>query len=86
MMFKTEQMSVQQGIHKYGEEGKKSAMKEIENLTDNECFGEIDYNSIAQEMKDKALPILMFMIIKRNGNIKTKGVANGSYQRVYTDK
>ena len=86
MMFKAEHMSMQQGIHKYGEEGKKSALKEIANLTDNECFGEIAYNTLTQEMKDQALPILMFMIMKRNGNIKSRGVANGSVQRAYTDK
>ena len=28
----------------------------------------------------------MFMIIKRNGNIKTRGVANCSFQLVYTNK
>ena len=86
MMFKAEHMSIQQGIQRYGEDGKKSAMKELRNLTGNECFGEIDYTSITQEMKDKALPILMFMIMKRNGDIKSRGVANGSFQRVYTDK
>ena len=37
-------------------------------------------------MKDQALPILKFMIMKRDGDIKTRGVANGSFQRVYTDK
>ena len=61
-------------------------MKELRNLTGNECFGEIDCTSITQEMKDKALPILMFMVMKRNGEIKSRGVANGSFQRVYTDK
>ena len=64
MMFKTKQISIQQGIHKYDDKGKKSVMKEIENLTDNKYFGEIEYNSITQEMKDKALHILMFMIMK----------------------
>ena len=28
----------------------------------------------------------MFMILKRNGEIKTRGVANGSVQRLYTNK
>ena len=86
MVFKAKQMNMQQGIKKFGSDGKKSAMKEIENLTGNECFGEIEYEDLTDEMKDKALPILMFMIMKRNGNIKTRGVANGSFQRVYTDK
>ena len=62
-------------------------MKEIRNLVDNECFGELDYSSLTQEMKDnKALPILMFMVLKRNGLLKTRGVADGSVQRLYTNK
>ena len=79
-------MSIQQGLKQYGDSGKKSALKEIENLTGNECFGELDYASLTQEMKDKALPILMFMIMKRNRDLKSRGVANGSLERVYTNK
>jgi len=52
----------------------------------NNCFGEVNYKSLLQEQKDKALPILMFMVKKRNGDIKTRGCANGSVQRIYTDR
>jgi len=87
LSFKAQQWSVQQGIRKFGDEGKKSAMKEIKNLAvKNNCFGEVDYKPLSQEQKDKALPILMFMVKKRNGDIKTRGCANGSVQRIYTDK
>ena len=86
MVFKAQQMNVKQGIKEYGDDGKASALKEINNLTSNECFGEIDYDRLTQTQKDRALPILMFMIMKRNGDIKTRGVANGSLQRVYTNK
>ena len=62
-------------------------MKEISNLTEkNNCFGEINYSSITQEMKDKALPLLMFIVIKRNGELKSHECTNGSYQRVCTEK
>jgi len=62
-------------------------MKVIKNLAvKNNCFGEVDYKSLSQEKKDKALPILMFMVKKRNGDIKTRGFANGSVQRINTDK
>lgn len=86
MMFATKQMSIQEGMRKYKDEGKESAMKEIMNLTGNDCFGEIDYDKISQNDKDKALPILMFMVLKRNGLLKTRGCANGSVQRLYTNK
>ena len=86
MAFKAKQMNVKQGIKQFGDDGKASALKEIKNLTGNECFGEIDYETLTQTQKDKALPILMFMIMKRNGDIKSRAVANGSLQRVYTNK
>jgi hypothetical protein len=86
MMFAAKQMSIQEGMKKYKEEGKASAMKEIINLTDNDCFGETEYEKLSQDAKDKALPILMFMVLKRNGSLKTRGCANGSVQRLYTNK
>ena len=79
-------MSIQQGMKQYGDSGKKSVLREIENLTGNECFGEIHYSSLTQEMKDKALLILMFMIMKRYGYLKSRGIANVSLQQVYTNK
>ena len=86
MMFAAKQMSIQEGMKRYKDEGKASAMKEILNLTENDCFGETEYSKLNQEAKDKALPILMFMILKRNGLLKTRGCANGSVQRLYTSK
>ena len=37
-------------------------------------------------MKDKALPLLIFMVLKRNGDLKSWGYANGSFQQIYTEK
>ena len=82
IMFAKKQMSIQEGMRKYKDEGKSSAMKETLNLTEYDCFGETDYNKSNQEAKNKALPILMFMILKRNGMLKTRGCANGSIQRL----
>ena len=46
-------------------------MKEIKNLAmKNDYFGEIEHKSLAQEMKDRVLPLLMFMVMKRTGDIK----------------
>ena len=82
MAFKAKQMNVKQGIKQFGDNGKASALKEIKNLTSNECFGEIKYETLTQTQRDKALlPILMFMIMKRNGDIKSRAVANGSLHR-----
>ena len=86
MMFATKQMSIQEGMRKYKDKGNSSAMKIILNLTENNFFDETDYNTLNQEAKDKALSILMFMILKKNGMLKTRGCANGSVQRLYTSK
>ena len=86
MVFATKQMSIQEGMRKYKDEGKDLAMKEIKNLTGNDCFGEVDYDKISQDDEDKALPILMFMVLKRNGLLKTRECTNGSVQRLYTNK
>ena len=80
LCFKQEQMSIQRGIRKYGDKEKVSAIKKIKNLTaKNDCFGKIEYSTITQEIKDKALPVLMFMVIKRNGELKSTGCTNSSY-------
>jgi hypothetical protein len=68
MMFAAKQMGIQEGMRKYKDEGKASAIKEIINLTDNDCFGETEYEKLSQEAKDKALPILMFMVASSRSN------------------
>ena len=79
-------MSIEQRIKKYSNKGKESAINEIRNLTSKKCFNEISYKSLTQKMKDCALSILMFMIMKQNGNFKSRGVADGHIHRIYTNK
>ena len=40
MMYAAKKMSLQEGVCKYGSEGKESALREIKNLMYNDCFGE----------------------------------------------
>ena len=62
-------------------------MKELINLHEkNPCFGGIEFDSLTQEMKDKALPLLLFIVMKRSGDLKTRGVVAGNRQRMHTDK
>ena len=70
----------------HGSKGKDSAMKETQNVTmKNSCCGEIECAAITQEMKDMAL-LLDFHGVKRNIYLKVRGIANGSKQRLHTDK
>ena len=71
----------------HGDKRRESAMKDIKNLTvKTPYFGKINIDSVTREMKAKDLPLLMFMVNKRNGDLKNLGVANGSYQSGRTDK
>ena len=56
---------------------KESAMKEIRNLTiKNDCFNEVAYESLMEEQKNRALSMLILMIMKRNSMINSHRVAN----------
>ena len=46
----------------------------------------MDCDELTNDMKKKNLQLLIFMVAKRDGMIKSRGVAHGGYQRVYTDK
>ena len=60
---------------------------EIKNLAiRNESFGEIPRKSLAQEMKDMTLPLLVLIVEKRNETLKSCSITNGSFQRVCTIK
>ena len=62
--FAMTQMNIQEGLKQHGADGKASLMKEINNLVTHDCFGEVEYESLTDEEKRKALPILTFMILK----------------------
>lgn len=83
MVFEQQQMSIWEGSCCYGAEGGRSAEKEIRSLTESGCFGEVKYELLSDEDKNANL---MFMAIKQSGSLKTRGVENGSVQRIYTDK
>ena len=61
------------------QQGIESMMKETHNLAEkNSCFREIDCNSLTQDMKDKASPLLIFIAMKRSDNLKTHGAVAGN--------
>ena len=87
LCLKTEQLSIQSRIKKYREKGKSSVMKEIRNLAEkNDCFKEVIYRRLIEEMKKRSMPILIFIMAKRNGIIKSRGIAHSRYQHSYMSK
>ena len=76
MCLKKEQFSIQSDVKICGEKGKISVMKEIRDLAEkNDYFGEVSYESMTTGMNSKALTLLILMHAKRNGVIKSRGLA-----------
>jgi hypothetical protein len=80
------QYNIKQGMKEYPEEGKASIMKELNNLVKRDVFGEVEYESLSPQQRKWALPILLFMVMKRNGTLKSRACADGRQQRLWTNK
>ena len=52
----------------------------------NDFFGEVDCTTLTQEIKDKALLLLMLMVEKCSSEMKMCGSSNTSYQRAFIGK
>ena len=49
-------------------------------------FEKLSRNDLTEKEKKRAMDILIFLVQKRSGNIKSRTVANGSTQRAYIDR
>ena len=66
-------IGIREGLKVHGTEGKASVIKEINNLVSRECYSEVPYKSQNDKQKKQSLPILRFMILKRDGKLKLRG-------------
>ena len=58
----------------YGDKGKESTMKEAKNFYAKiKCFGETCHESLTQDMKDRALTLLMIMVMQSSSDLKSRG-------------
>ena len=81
------QYNLSQGLRKYGDAGKQATMKELNQLVLRDVFEEIDYHSLTEQQKKEALPILLFLTLKRDGEtVKGQACADGWMQRLWTKK
>jgi hypothetical protein len=55
-------------------------------MLDREVFKEVSYESLSAEDKRNALPILLFLTMKRDGTVKGRACADGRKQRIWTTK
>jgi hypothetical protein len=65
------QYNIKQGMKEYPEEGKASIMKELNNLVKRDVFGEVEYESLSPQQRKWELPILLFMVMKRNVTLES---------------
>ena len=62
-------------------------MKQIRNLSEkNDYFGELKYKFLTEEIHIKAFPVLMAMVSKRNGDIKTRCCSHGGFQKTCANR
>ena len=81
------QYNLSQGLRKYGDAGKTATMKELNQLVIRDVFEETNYNLLTEQEKKEALPILLFLTMKRDGEtVKGRACADGRKQRLWTKK
>ena len=76
-----QQCILQKGLKKFGQEGRKAAVKEADQLHKRNCFTPISVGELTPEEKKKAQEALMFLCQKRDGTHKGRLVYNGAGTR-----
>jgi len=73
--------SLNKGIKKFGERGRQSALSEMKQLHDRDCFTPIDVTTLTTTERKRAMESLIFLVEKKSGKVKARHCANGSVQR-----
>jgi hypothetical protein len=81
-----QQYSIQKGIKLFGDEGRKSVSKELQQLHDMHTYEPVHAHELTREQRLEALSSLMFMTQKRCGKVKNRACVNGSKQREWIKK
>ena len=77
---------MKKGIKMWREKGVNAILKEMKQFHDRNVVHPLTPLYITQEIRDKALGYLMLLKQKRNGDIKSRGCADGRPQRLYKTK
>ena len=76
-----QQFSLKAGINKFGDRAKEAVTKELTQLHDMETYVPMDPDKMTPQQKSEALNLLMFLVEKRDGRIKSHACADGSVQK-----
>ena len=72
------QYSLKAGMKNFGHDSKKAVIKELNQMLIRKVFSEIDYNSLTDEDKRRALSILLYLSLKQDGkSVKGQACADG---------
>jgi len=83
---KHEQISMKEGIKRFGEQAIEAVLKEYGQLDSKEVFDPVDATKLTYEEKAKALDLLTMVKKKRCGKVKGRACVNGKRQRKYMQK
>ena len=77
---------LQKGLSKFGEEGVAAAKKECSQMHSRVCFKAIAVNKLTQLERRRAMEGIMFLTMKKNGDIKGRLAYNGKPTREWVQK
>jgi len=77
------QMSMREGIKKYGELAIQAVLAEYSQLDNKGVFVDMNPDELSAEQKSKALDLITLVKYKRNGKFKGRACANRKKQRKY---
>src|SRR5210317_1748750 len=81
-----QQVSQKEGLRRFGEEGNKAALAEMEQLHMRDTFKPVLPSNLTPEKKKEVLESIMLLKQKRDGTIKGRNCADGRKQREFTSK
>ena len=73
--------SIRAGLKKFGRKGEKAVSNELTQLHTMSTYYPVDPTTLTKKQKLDALNSLMFLIEKRNGEIKARACADVSKQK-----
>ena len=78
-----QQYNLKKGMELFGDRAEAATTKELQSIHDFGTYEPQDAKLLSREERLKALSALMFIVEKRNGDIKARKVAVGSKQRTF---
>ena len=81
-----EQISMKEGIRRFGDEAVAAVLKEYGQLDSKDVFDPVDATKLTIKEKLKALDLLTMIKKKRCGKVKGRACVNGKRQRKYMEK